>query len=384
MEEIVLATFKKHNTGWEYRFVYKDPFTQKRKEKSQRGFRTKPDAVNALEEFKRQLKIGLETSDSPLKDYLQSWLIEYKKGTIRKNTFISHEHNINFHIIPYFGDIMLKEIKPIMYQKFINSLSKYKKSTVEIIHGTMHAALEKAVIIGKIEKNPTTGVTIKGGEKNSSKQMFIDSSNIPLFLQTSYEYGYIYWIFFKLLIETGMRKGEAAGLQWTDIDFKNGTIQINKTLDFQAKEGENLLGDTKTYNSIRTIKISQALLNDLKEHAKYQNRNKLNLNEQYRHDLNLVLCRDNGDFMPKSTLFNALSRILKRAGLPQVPIHALRHTHAVLMMESGADLKYIQSRLGHGSIRITADVYSHISNKIETMNMEKYEDKIEAILSQKK
>ena len=100
-------------------------------------------------------------------------------------------------------------------------------------------------------------------------------------------------------------------------------------------------------------------------HLTFQNQNKVALNDRYHHDINLVFCRNDGNFLPKSTLFNAFGLILKRAGLPKLPIHSLRNTHAVLLLEAGADIKYIQERLGHGSIQITADVYSHISKKID-------------------
>ncbi|WP_337912567.1 site-specific integrase [Paenibacillus arenosi] len=171
-----------------------------------------------------------------------------------------------------------------MYQKFINSLleNKYSRRTVEIAHSTMHNALEKAVTIGKLEKNLV----------------------------------------------------------------------------------EELFGDTKTFNSPRVIKISQSLINDLKDHMKYQNLNKLNMNDKYHHKLNLV----------------------KRADLPSIPIHGLRHTHAVIMLEAEVDMKYLQERLGHGSMQITSDVYLHISKKLEARNMDKYEDKLNALFidSQKK
>ncbi len=170
-----------------------------------------------------------------------------------------------------------------------------------------------------------------------------------------------------------MRKGEAAALKWSDVDLKNGKIRIDETLDFQPDNVEEMFGDTKTINSERIIKISNGLLNDLKYHANWQNQNKLNLGNLYRHDLNLVLCRSNGQHMPKSTLFNAFSRILRRADLPDLPIHSLRHTYAVLMLEAGADMKFIQEQLGHGSIKITSDVYAHISKKLEQRNMEKIE-----------
>jgi integrase len=185
-----------------------------------------------------------------------------------------------------------------------------------------------------------------------------------------------------VLIETGLRKGEAAALQWTDIDLKEKTINITKSLDFKeaSKGSENIFGDTKTYHSERTITISQSLANDLHFHKKYQNQNKTALNDYYHFDLNLVLCRNDGNFMPKSSLFNSFSRILKKAEIPSLPIHSLRHTHAVLQLEAGADLKYVQERLGHGSIQITADVYSHISKKIEKERSDKFEEHMKKIL----
>lgn len=276
--------------------------------------------------------------------------------------------------------VMIKSA-PIGYQKFLNHLGDqgYSKSTIQIIHNTMNGALEKAVILGKLEKNPCKGVTIKGGVKTKSLK-YIESEDTPAFLQNAHQYGYIYWIFYKVLIETGMRKGEAAALTWDDIDLKAGTINICKTLDFSAEDEATLFGDTKTFNSQRTIKISQSIISDLKQHIKYQNQNKLAWKGSYKHKLNLVLCRDDGNFMPKSSLFNSFSRILKRIGHPPMPIHSLRHTHAVLLLEAGNDMKYVQERLGHGSITITSDVYSHISKKIEESSMEKYEAHMRSIL----
>jgi integrase len=367
-------SYRKHDNEWEYRIKYKDPITQKYREKSKRGFKTKPEARSHAQELEKKLLEGLEETDITLSNYLDTWLNEYKKGTIRKNTFEIHSRNVNNHIVPYFKNIYLKDLKPIMYQKFINHLSNqgYSKRTVEIIHGTMFNACEKAVILNKIEKNPCLGVTIKGKSKEPGLK-FIDSGDISRFLQEAYQYDYLYWIFFKTLIETGMRKGEAAALQWSDIDLKEGTININKTLDFQAATDEELFGDTKTYNSKRIITISKGLVNDLQFHIKYQNQNKIALNQIYRHDLNLVLCRNDGNIMPKSSLFNAFRRILEHAELPNLPIHSLRHTHAVLQLEAGADMKYVQERLGHGSMQITSDVYAHVSKKIEKDTMSKFE-----------
>lgn len=376
-----MANFKKHKTGWEYRLKYKDPFTQKFREKSQRGFGTKKEAMKAADDFLKSIAEGYEQTDIKLVDYLYIWVEKYKTGTVRKSTLELHKNNIKQHISPYFKNIMLRDVKPVMYQDFLNYLldNGYSKRTVEIVHTTMHNAMKKAVILGKIDKNPCVGVDIKG-EKKKSKVKFIESSDIPRFLKEAHQYGYIYWIFFKLLIETGMRKGEAAALKWTDIDLKNQRITIDETLDFTAKDKSELFGDTKTIRSERVIRISQTLANNLRYHMAWQNQNKLILGDAYHHDLNLVLCREDGNFMPKSTLFNAFSRILIRAGLSSLPIHSLRHTNVVLRLEAGEDMKYIQEQLGHGSMQITYDVYAHVSKMIEERNLAKFENHTRDIL----
>jgi integrase len=130
----------------------------------------------------------------------------------------------------------------------------------------MHNCIQKACLLGKLEKNPCVGIEFKGTKKKEGIK-FIESSDIPCFLQAAHQYGYIYWIFFKLLIETGMRKGEAAALKWTDIDFKEKKISISETLDFTAKTKSEVFGDTKTFLSTRVISMSQSLTNDLRHNV---------------------------------------------------------------------------------------------------------------------
>lgn len=384
-----MASFHKYRKkgsnkdSWEYRIRYKDLITQKFKEKSKKGFSSKAEAKLAAEEMERQLREGTNPTGESMKEYLITWLNEYKKGTVAINTLLSHQNNIEKHIIPYFKNILLKDFKPVLYQKFINSLvdNGYSRRTIEIVHGTMNNAMEKAIILEKITKNPCIGVEIKVKAKESEVK-FIESDRIADFLREAYKYDYIYWIFYKALIETGMRKGEAAALQWTDIDLKEKTIIINKSLDFRlaSKNPEMMFGDTKNYNSKRTITISEGLASDLRFHQKYQNQNKIALNDCYYFEFNLVFCRNDGNYLPKSSLFNSFSRILKKADLPSLPIHSLRHTHAVLQLEAGASMKYLQERLGHGSMQITADVYSHISKKLDQEAMAKFEEHMRNIL----
>ena len=367
---------------YEYRIKYKDPITQKYREKSKKGFDSKPEALHAATIVEKKLLEGLEQTPISLEEFFKTWLQEYKKDVVRKNTYKQYKNSVENHILPYFKNIQLHDIKPITYQKFLNHLAEkgYSKRTIEIAHTVFHSACERAIQLGKLEKNPCKNPVIKGKTKTKDIK-YMESSDIQKFLTEAYADSYIYWLFFKTLIETGMRKGEAAALQWADIDLKNRTININKTLDFQKGEDDELFGDTKNITSTRVITISQSLANDLHFHMKVQNKNKLVLNEVYHHDLNLVFCRIDGNYLPKSTMYITLKRVLKKAGIPNIPIHALRHTHAVLLLESGASMKYVQERLGHASMQITADVYSHISRKIESDTMDKFEDYTKDILN---
>ncbi|AIC98282.1 integrase [Bacillus subtilis subsp. subtilis str. OH 131.1] len=380
-----MASYRKRGHTWEYRISYQDPFTLKNKVKSKSGFKTKKEAQLAAAEQETLLATDFEydTVTISLKQFLLSWLNEYKKDTVRKNTYELHERNIKNHILPYFKNIKVTDVKPIMYQKFLNSLTDkgYSKRTVEIIHGTMFNAFSKAVIIGKLTKNPCFGATVSNkNEKKKDTLQYMLSDDIPKFLQKAYKYNYIYYIFFRALLETGMRKGEAAALQWTDINLRENYIDIKKTLDFTAKTTDELFGETKTYESKRRISIGASLSAALQKHKKWQFENKQMLQDDYRHDLNLVFSRVDGNILPKSTLFNAFNRILKRANIDKMPIHALRHTHAVLLLESGADMKYIQERLGHKSMMVTADVYSHVSKKLDQSRIKNYENYISSIV----
>lgn len=383
-----MASFRKRtNSKWQYRIKYLDPITREKKEISRGGFKTKKEAQQAAKIEEIQISNGLELdrTDTQLQFFLREWLLEYKKDNVRKNTYILHERNVEKHIIPYFKNIFLKDITPLRYQKFLNHLTKqgYSKRTVQIIHTTMNNAMAIAVRpLRKIDENPCKGATIpKKNEKKKTELPYIDSENISKFLNEARKDNYVYYMFFKTLLETGLRKGECAALQRKDIDFKEQYITVNKSLDFQAKNGEPLFGEAKTYESNRKVKMSDSLSKELYKHMDYLNTQRIVYNDIYHHELDLVFARRDGNFLPKTTLFNALNRITKKAGLEKLPIHALRHSHAVLLLESGASMKFIQERLGHKNITITSDVYAHISDQIENTSVDDYNEYMKNLMS---
>ncbi|WP_437831694.1 tyrosine-type recombinase/integrase [Niallia taxi] len=384
-----MASFKRISPGnWSFRYKYIDKISGKQREVKRRGFQSKPLAEMAYEELKRSIQLGFDSApNETLAEFLEYWLKEYKEGKIAKNTFRLHERNIKNHIRPYFQNIQLSDLNYRLYQQFINYLidRKYSKRTIEIIHGTMYGAMQKAKILKKIHDNPCTDVSIYSAKEKREKEnkaaiRFIPYEKIESFLEAALADNYTYYIFFRFLIETGVRKGEALALQWSSIDLESNRIRIVHSLDYEANSDEELFSDTKTYHSVREIPITKRLAMDLRSHKLRQNDNIFRFKNSYKHELNLVFCRENGSPLPKSTLFNAFRRILRNAELPPLSIHTLRHTHAVLLLESNVEMKYIQEALGHGSMQITSDIYTHISRNIETEAIKKFENHTKEII----
>lgn len=381
-----MATFTKYKNKsgefYEYRFVYKDPITGKRKEKSQKGFKRKGDAQAACKEAEKSLKDGFAEENILLKDYLDYWLNSHKKGIIRDSTYENKEQQIRLHILPYFQNIELNNIKHMLYQKFIDQMAEkgYAKCTILISHSILFSVFERAILEKKMKDNPAKGATIKGKEKSKEDLEYVPSSQVNELMMEAYRNSFEYYVFFRTLLETGMRKGEATGLTWENVDFEKNRIIISKAMDTQKGN----FTKTKTVSSKRTIPVPMRLMEELKKLRKRQNENRFAHNLNYDFEMNLVFCRPNGKFYPKSTLFNAFQRYQKKTGIfagvdekgnPKCySIHSLRHTHAVICLENDMDMKTLQERLGHGSYEVTADVYSHVSDKMKQKTMEKYEE----------
>jgi len=160
-----------------------------------------------------------------------------------------------------------------------------------------------------------------------------------------------------LLLYSGMRRGELCGLEWSDIDFESGIIDISKTSLYLTDKG--IFNDTtKTESSKRVIKLPAAALEVLRAHRTEQIKNRFKLGDQWQ-DSNKVFTQQNGKPIHPDTITGWFSKFIKRNNLPAIHLHSLRHTNATLLIASGADLRTVSKRLGHSNMTTTSNIYTH-------------------------
>lgn len=174
-----------------------------------------------------------------------------------------------------------------------------------------------------------------------------------------------------IAIFTGMRRGEICGLKWNNVDLENGTISILEAL-YNIKDTGLTFDTPKSKKSIRKISISKMLVEALKEEYEKQQKRQKELENEYQQN-NLVCCNEDGTKINPDSLNPKFQRILKRAKLPIIRFHDLRHSHATLLLEQGSQLKVISDRLGHSTISITADIYTHVNDCTSKETADKFD-----------
>lgn len=369
-----MASFRKRGKYWSYRIRVKglnDEWT----EYSESGFTTKPEARDAAVKKEAELKsLSSYSGTLTFLEFGTMWLETYVKDKVKPNTYKSYRHGIKFHAIPAFGHLKLKDIKPIYYQKFIDGIFEkgLTYNTAKNVHNAVLRCLKRAVQNGFIASNPCENVVIK--KKPATKLKFIEPDIVPQLLTFIYKRNYTYGLFFETLFESGMRKGECAALKWEDILWDEHCIRIDETLDFQPFEGADIFGSTKTKKSERIIQMRHDYFERLMKYQAHQQQLKELIGEMYQ-DYGLIFCRDDGSPLPRSTMWNTF-----KAGLEHIKkhelgltIHSTRHTHVVMLIEAGWDMKSISERLGHESISTTMDIYAHISKKLAKQSIESFD-----------
>lgn len=333
---------------------------------------TQADAKEALQKLQAEKNMGVNQSKAALKtgDWLDTWIEKHKAPKLAPATLSSYRNNFRLHIKPSVGEIPLRDLTTYHIQRMLDnidgSLSTFIKN-YNIIHG----ALEKAVELGMIPRNPCKGVAFP---KDDKEQMRVLSQEEQKRFIAALD-GEYYRAMFLTYLYTGMRMGEGIPLQWNDIDLEKRTIRVNKKAivahDYKHHSAKQEVQDfCKTKSSKRTIVITTGLAAILAEHKEAMKQLAENMGEEWSED-GLVFKNSRGNMVYSRNLQWVLYRILEKAGIDGATMHTLRHTYATRCFEAGVDIKAISEQLGHANVKTTYNIYVHLLEDTKAKEIDK-------------
>ncbi|OQB54108.1 MAG: Transposase [Firmicutes bacterium ADurb.Bin146] len=377
------GTLIKRGTMWSFVVELGRDNKGKRKQKWYSGFKTKKEAEKKLAEVIHQIETNtfINPDKLTLEEYLKQWLSDYVEPNLTPSTIAGYKVNIEKHIIPSIGNIPLQKLQPAHVQKFYNEKIRNGRldgkgglsaKSVMYIHRNLREALSYAVKQQLIMRNVADMVELPKQKKFQAT--FLNEEEVQELLE-AFKGTYCY-VPVLLGVGLGLRRGEALGLQWKDIDFDNKTIQIRRSL-IPTKDGL-LFHDPKTEGSKRIIVAPETIINELKAVKEKQDKDKEVMGEAYN-DMDLVTCYGDGSPINPTAFGHSFIRTLAKNKLKHIRFHDLRHTNATLMLKQNIPAKVASERLGHSTIGITLDLYSHVLKEMQ----EEAASKIEEIIFKK-
>lgn len=363
---------RRHGKGWEYYFEgpKKDG---KRTQIKKGGFRTKKEAIS--EGLKAKLEFD-RTGKGPNQDlyseYLDFWYKNYAEKKLKYNSYTSYKRLLKNHIIPGLGGYKIKEISPGVIQKFLDTKADegLSDNTLSSIRNLISLTFKHAVYPYQIlVENPAKYMTLKSKSQLVKDLELITLEEYKKILEL-YPVGNRYNLTIQIAFFTGMRIGEISALTWKDIDMRNKVIRVSKTY-VNIGGGKFILNPPKTVASNRSIPFGSSLYTILKNHKLEQKRNRLRYGKAYiENEYDFVTTAENGQHI-NVTHIPDFNRQVRNKLKINFYFHMIRHLHATLLIESGANIKDVSVRLGHADISTTMNIYSHVTKKMqdETVNM---------------
>jgi integrase len=346
---------RRKNGGWMAQYAVHT--AEGRKRKTLYG-KTRQEVAAKLAKALSDREGGLtfDAGSLTVSEYLDRWLADSVKDTVRQRTWERYEQIVRVHIKPTLGRIKLKGLTPAhirgLYREKLDA--GLSPRTVQYIHTTLHKALKDAVGDGLIPRNVTEAVRAPRPAKKEVRPLSPDQSRT--FLEAAR--GDRYEALYVLAVTAGLREGELLGLKWEDIDLDVGSLAVRRTLS-EARSGRFF--EAPKNGKGRSIKLTRQAVEALRTHRKRQNEERLRFGTLWQ-DSGLVFPAQTGTPMnAKNLTARSFKPLLERAGLSRtVRLHDLRHTCATLLLGKGVHPKIVQELLGHATIAITLDTYSHV------------------------
>jgi integrase len=352
---------KRGEDTWQIRVFLGRDGNGKRKYFSQTIHGTKRLAQRELTKQLGKRDAGELLSTAPifLKDHLASWLDKKVKKKVKESTFDGYKWVVDTYLIPGLGMHRLSDLQSrySIIQDFYDSLTLRGLSarTVRYTHSVLSPALRSAIEDGHLVRNPCDRCSLP--RKDAAEMKYFTADEVKAFLGAA-KTDRLYPLFL-LAIECGLRPGEYLGLQWKDLDLEAKTLSVRRVA--KARKGGGYYFTTpKTKGSLRLIPISTRLATELKAYRRTQAEYIMKHRDIYQ-DIDLVFANEEGRPMLRENVnVRHFSKIVEAAGVPKIRLYDLRHTMATLLLMAGVHPKIVSERLGHSSIVLTMDTYSHV------------------------
>jgi integrase len=376
---------KRSKDSWEITIDLPRGLDGKRRQKTQTIKGTKKDAEKEMTNLLNRLDKGsyVKAHKKTVTEYLNEWLNHIEQTTIGRKTFEGHKQHIEIYITPIIGDIDLLRLEPFdietMYTELRKSGRKKSKGglseqTIKHIHSTLNNALKRAVKWKLLVNNPCNDVD-KPKPKKVEMQA-LDENEIASLIRSS-ENTRMYAPII-VAVTTGLRRGELLAMRWKDLDFKRQVLHVRQTVE--TTKTNLSFKEPKSKSGKRSITLPQVTIDALLKHRKEQNEQRLMLGSGYK-NLDLVFPNYDGDIWHPDVFSNVFRRLAIKIKLKTTRFHDLRHTHATQLLLQGIHPKVVQERLGHSTIVITLDTYSHVLPNMQEEAAEKIDSAIRNALS---
>lgn len=303
---------------------------------------TKAEVIQKLNKAKYEKQEGILTINArtPVRKYIKHWL-EYKTHSLKPTTIASYENDMKVYVLPLIGDkaieeITTKDINNLLISPIALSHASASRARVKAV---LSNVFKLAVVEGLIKANPVSSAEVVKKTPTEIHPLSVDE--VQRLLAVAFEYRPMYQII-QVALETGLRRGEILGLHWSDIDISNKTLTVNRILT--EVNGTQYVSTPKTIKSRRTIAISEELIKTL---------------QSYHSPSEIIFGNQLGKYPNITKLKWQFHGIKIATNLPHLRFHDLRHTNATYLIAKGVNMKTVSERLGHSSISITLDRYTH-------------------------
>ena len=370
-------------TYWQGRYTEGyDPETGKQIQRSVTG-NTQKEVKQELNQRIHDMDIGeyVSPTDLTVSEWLDDWAGNFLTG-VKPRTKDSYRTTVETHLKPMLGKVVLQKLTPRDVQVCINRLTEgmeeeggLSAKTVKNIHGVLHKALEQAVALGYLAKNPATGTNLPRVMRKRIHPFTMEQ--VKKFVRICH--GLRFGILFLVTLFTGAREGEILGLTWDCVDFDNDLITIEKQLQKVRKSGGKYrLVPTKT-DKTRYIRVAPFVMDLLRKQKAQQSRWRIEAGSAWLDTWGLVFTNEQGRNLSPQSVYLDFKKAAKSIGRPDARFHDLRHTYAVIKLENGDDIKTLQEDLGHYSAAFTLDVYGHVSEKMRKASADRMQAYIREI-----